>query len=167
MAKLELEVVGYNDSINMMTINGKRVKLQYNKETKTRSCFVEADKAEIVIYKTHYYTGKHWFWWNLLYYLISIFGIFDSNHNKRCLVVDCRFNTNLETDKKITLNVQNFEDGGKFAELQSDEPFEEISNIQYFDQEAQKRHKKMKKAKIGIFIGFAILITLIVVLVNI
>lgn len=164
MAKLELEIVGYNDSLNSLTVNGKRVKMINNKNN-TRTCFVEAEKAEVLVFKTHNYTGKHWFWWNLLYYLISIFGIFDFNNNKRCLVVDFRFNLKLENDTKVIMKINNFEDGGRFAELESEVELEEISNIQCFDKIAQKRQKKMKKAKIGIFFGSVALIAILVVLI--
>ena len=165
MAKLELEIVGYNNALNFLTINGKKVKMVNDKKSNKRSCFVEADKAEVIVCKTHNYTGKHWFWWNLFYYLISVFGIFDFNNNKRCLVVDFRFNLNLENDTKVMMKINNFEDGGKFAEIESEVELEEISNIQCFDKEAQRRHKKMKKAKTGIFFGSVALIAILVVLI--
>ena len=166
MAKLELEIVGYNNALNSLTINGKNVKLINDKKSNKRRCFVEADQAEVVVCKTHNYTGKHWFWWNLFYYLISIFGIFDYNNNKRCLVVDFRFNIKLENETKVVMKINNFEDGGRFAELESEAEVEEISNVQCFDKTAKIRHKKMKKAKAGIFIVSVVLITLIVILVK-
>ena len=162
MAKLELEIVGYNDALNNLTINGKRVKLINNKNN-TRTCFIEAEQAEVVVYKTHNYFGKRWFWWNLFYYLISIFGIFDFDKNKRCLVVDFRFNLKLAKETKATLSIQNFENGGKFAEIECEEEIEIINNVQYFDLEGQKRRKKMKPAKIGIFVGFAVIVTLLII----
>lgn len=163
MAKLELEFVGYNDAINSLTINGKRVKLTKNKNN-TRTCLVEAEHAEIVVYKTHNYFGKRWFWWNLFYYLISVFGLLDFNRNKRCLVVDFRFNLNLTKETKVVISIQNFENGGKFAEIECEEQVDIINNVQYFDVEGQKRHKKMKPAKIGIFLLFALVVTLLIIL---
>lgn len=162
MAKLELQVVGYNDVLDNMQINGKKCKFTVN-EDKTRTCFVEADRADIVICKTHFYTGKAWFWWSLLYYIISIFGIFDLRQNKRCQVIDCRFEVNLEKDKKVILKIQNFEDGGAFAEIESEETINLINNTQYFDKVAQKRIKKMKKAKFAI--SFLTIITVALILI--
>ena len=161
MAKLELEVVGFNDVLNTMTINGKKQKLKT--VNNVRTCSVEADKAEIVIYQTHAYLGKNWFWWSLFYYIISIFGIFDINNNKRCLVVDCRFNVNLDRDKKFVLKIQKFEDGEKFAEIEGDE-VEILSNVRFFDLEAQKRHKKMKKIKFAISFLTILLVTALIVI---
>lgn len=165
MAKLELEIVGFNDAINSMNINGKKCKFKIG-ENRTRSCIIEADKAEIVIYKTHIYNGKCWFWWSLLYFIISIFGIFDVRQNARCLVVDCRFNINLEKDTKTTLKINNFEDGGRFADIESETPIELINNVQYFDKQAQKRHKKMKKARFAISFISIILIVLAIIFIK-
>jgi len=62
------------------------------------------------------------------------------------------------------LNVQRFEDGGKFLEIESSTGFEEISNIQCFDKVGQKRHKIFKKIKKGIIFGtLAIAILLIII----
>ena len=152
MVKLELEIHGFNPALNNMFINGKPVKLQNNRNG-THSCIVETDKeiTQIEIFKSHQYTSKHWFWWNLLYYFVSIFGLFDIRQDKRCLVVDCRFNVNTIADTKVNLNVLNFENGGKLLDIQGDN-IEVINNVQYFDTDAQKRHKKMKKAKTAITI---------------
>ena len=165
MAKLELNITGYNDTLNSMLINSKKQKLGGLNQG-IRKCYFEGDKAEIVIFKTHQYIGKFWWLWSIFFYLISIFGIFDSYYNKRCLVVDFRFNVNLDKDKTINLKIQNFEDGGKYAEIESVEEFEEISNIQYFDKDAQKKHKKMKKIKFLLFVLIAIATVGIIILVN-
>ncbi len=163
MAKLELQIVGYNDALDYLQINGKKQKLTTNPD-KTRTCVFEGENAEITIYKPHNYVGKNWFWWSLLFYFISIFGIFDVKQNKRCLMVDCRFKVTLEKDKKVVLALNKFEDGGKFAEIQTEEAVEETSNIQFYDKVAQKRHKKMKWAKFGISFLTLILVAVIITL---
>ena len=159
---LELKVVGFSDLLNTMIVNGKKVKLKTNKDN-TRTCQITADKAEIIIYRTHQFTGKAWFWWSLLFYFISIFGIFDVRQNKRCQVTDCRFNIDLKNDTKATMKILKFEDGGKFAEIECDEPVELINNVQYFDKVAQKRFKIMKRVKIGLFFALVATITLLIV----
>lgn len=165
MAKLELEIVGYNDALDNMLINGKKQKFTNNK-IGGRTCTIEADKAEVVVYRTHNYIGKYWFWWSLLFYFVSIFGIFDSKANFRCLVVDFRFNVKLEKDKKITLKIQNFEDGGKFAEIENEEEVEILNNVQFIDKEAIKRKKKFKKVKFAISFLTILLTAAICVLIN-
>ncbi|MBP3431979.1 MAG: hypothetical protein J6K39_03915 [Clostridia bacterium] len=165
MTKLEIEVVGFNTALNMMTANGKYVKLKKH-DNRTRTCVVEPEQktVDVVIYKSHAYTGKCWFWWNLLYFIISIFGIFDVRQEKRCLCVDCRFKIDVEKDSKVTLKILNFEDGGKVLEIESEAKVEELSNVQGYDKEAQKKHKKMNKAKIGIVAGVIILSVVLIIL---
>ena len=169
MAKLQFELVGYNDALNTMTVNDKFVKFQKNKQGK-RVCTVETNKdvAEVIIYQSHHYNGKAWFWWNLFCYFISIFGIFDVRQNKRFLVVDCRFNITLSQDTNVVLNILKFEDNGKLLEVETDAQVEQLTNIQYFDTEAKAKHKKMKKAKLlltfGIILAGAIAGILVAVL---
>lgn len=168
MAKLELEIVGYNKALETMTINGKSVKLK-KKDGGSRVCTYETDQkeAKIRIYKGHYYTGKNWFWWNLLYYIVSIFGLFDVRLDKKCQVIDSRLNVKLlEPVTKIKIKLCNFAEGGKFVEVEDDMFVEEEVNVQYMDKEAQKRHKKMRKTKIWLTIAIlvAAVVTCVVLL---
>lgn len=164
MTKLEIEIIGYNDAVESMTIDNKSVKIV--KEDKIRKCVYESDCniAEVVICKAHHYSGKRWFWWNLLYYLISIFGVFDIRHNKKFNVIDCRFDVNLTKDTTVKLSIKDFENNGEFVDIEADAVIIEKANIQYVDDIAKQRHKKMKKAKIGIFIS-VIVITILALII--
>jgi len=166
MTKLDLEFVGLKDLEGCITVDGKYVKIKKNKQ-KEYTCNIETDKkqVEVVVYKSHNYYGKNWFWWNLLYFIISIFGIFDARQDKKCLVVDARLTISTEQDAKVILRRQDFEDGGKVMEIETSSQFEETKNIQYYDKEAKARHKKMKKFKIATtIISLALIIVLIIVL---
>ena len=148
MKKLEIEFHGHHTALDTMTVNGKRVKIK-KKEFPVRTCQIETDKdkAEVIIYQTHHYIGKAWFWWSLLYHFVSLFGLFDMRQNKRCQVIDCRLDIDLKEDTKVNIKINDFVDGGKFALIEENVAVKEVSNIIYNDQEAQKKHKKMKKAK--------------------
>ncbi len=166
MTKLDLEFVGLKNMEGCITVDGKYVKLKKNKQ-KIYSCSVETEKekVDVVIYKSHQYYGKNWFWWNLLYFVISIFGLFDIRGDRNCLVIDGRFTISNEQDTKAILRRQDFEDGAKLVEVETSAKVEEIKNIQYFDKEAKKKQNKMKKFKIAAtIITLALIITLIVVL---
>ena len=78
MAKLEFEFVGFYDCDRYITVNGKFVKFEKT-EKKTYTCNVETidDKCEVMVYQPHKYTGKHWLLWNLMFFIISLFGLFD------------------------------------------------------------------------------------------
>ena len=100
----------------------------------------------------------------LIYYFISILGLFDVRHDKRCLVIDCRFKINLSENTNVTLQPVKFENDGKFVEVQTEAAVEETVNKQYYDKEGQRRLKKMKKVKIGLTIAILIALAVLIVL---
>ena len=166
MTKLDLEFVGLKNMEGCITVDGNFVKLKKNK-AKEYTCSVETDKKQVdlIIYKSHNYYGKNWFWWNLLYFVISIFGLFDVRGDKKCIVIDGRFMISTEQDTKAIIRRQDFEDGGKVVEIETSSKVEEIKNIQFYDKEAKARQNKMKKFKIATtIISLALIITLIVLL---
>ena len=150
MAKLELEIEGYSNALDEMLINGKRPKFVV--EGLLRKCAVEteSDNVEIVVYRTHHYVGKHWFWWSLLFYFVSVFGIFDVRFDKKFHVVDFRVNVDLKKTNNLKLKVPNFEDGGKVFEIEEGKDVNVLNNCQFLDKDAKKRHNKMKKIKFAI-----------------
>lgn len=166
MTKLDLEFVGLKNMEGCIIVDGKYVKLKKNK-SKTYSCSVETDKkqVDVVIYKSHNYNGKNWFWWNLLYFVISVFGLFDIRSDKKCVVIDGRFSISTEQDTKAVIRRLDFEDRGKVVAIETSAQFEETKNIQYYDKEAKARSNKMQKFKIAAtIIVMALIITLVVVL---
>ena len=151
MAKLEVNLYASNEAVKLATVNDKPLKIT-SVTNGVGCCKMEIadNKAELAIYKTHHYSSKLWFLTNLIYFIISVFGIFDVRHDKNCPVIDCRYILYLDEETKVNLKPFSFTDGGKVAEITSSSPVKEISNIQYFDKVAQKKHKIMKGVKIAL-----------------
>ena len=164
MAKLDLEFIGLNNLVGNILINGKFPKFKKT-ENKTLSCQIEttANECEVIIYKAHHYTGKAWLFWNLFYFIISIFGIFDERQNKKCLVIDAKFTITTTQDTQVVISKQDFVDGGKLVSIDTASQTNEISNIQYYDKEARKKHSKMKKFKILTTILIVILLVVLII----
>lgn len=163
MVVINMDFVGYNAALNTMTVNGNPVKIIKNKDG-SRNCSVEVEegKTEIVVFKSHFYTGKYWFWWNLMCFMISFFGLFDVRVDKKFLVVEYKAVLDITKDTNISINVADFENGGKFVDLVTEAPMEVVANKQYFDKEAKKKHAKMKKAKWAVFIACAAITTVLI-----
>ncbi len=163
MSKLRLELVGLDDMAGQITINNKFVKIRRDKKS-GYYCSIETTepRSEVAIYKNHHYHGKAWFWWNLLFFFVSFFGIFDFGYNRKCLVYDSRFYVSTEQDATVIVKRQNYVDGNLFVDIQSDAEIEQIANKQYCDKDAKKKHSIMTKSKIGIAVG--ILVTTVVLL---
>lgn len=166
MSKINLEFVGFKALEGSILVNDKIVKLKKQKN-KNYNCEVETEEktCNVVVYKSHFYTGKGWFWWNLLYFVVSVFGLFDIKQDKKCVVYDGRFTLTFDGDINVVIKRQDFVDGGKLASLETSAQVEELTNVQYYDKEARKRHRKMKKFKIAAtIITIALVATLIVFL---
>ena len=156
MGRLNITTIGYNNAIDNITINGKPCKVIKNKDrSRTISTEVEGNVAHVVIYKGHGYIGRHWLLWSILYFIISIFGIFDNKYNKRPLVVDCRFDISMgEGDTDVKLVVRTFRDKEPLLDIDTDTEVNMISNVVYFDTEAKVRVKKAKRVKVLVFLLF-------------
>ena len=165
MAKLELEFSGFHNKIDYIYVDGKTPRLK-KKDNGNRYCVVETSKpvVDVVMFKSHQYGGKHWFWWQLLCFILSVFGIFDIKQDKKCLVTDCRFSVDLKEDTKVVIKRVNYVDGGEYVAFEPAEKVNIIANKQYIDKEAQKKHKKMKKVKTGLFIGAVVVTILLLIL---
>lgn len=166
MTNVNLEFYGLEEMEGCITVNDKFIDLKRNKEG-GHSCTVQCERNEcnIIIYKGHKYIGKNWIWWNLLYFFLSVFGIFDTKQNKQCLVYDARFNIICNSDTKIIIRKQNFVDGGKVVNVETDCRMIETANVQFYDVKGQKRHSRMKLIKILATAILVILITGFIILI--
>lgn len=164
---LDFEFIGFKDSANSVLVDGKVVKLKKvrskSKQTKyTYSYETENKSCDVTIYKSHSYEGKGWFWWNLLTFFVSIFGIFDEKPNKKFVVLDSSFRVSSDKDTSVCIKRLNFQDQGKLVSVETDATVEEFTNVQFYDKEAKKKHGKMKKAKIGFTFAVIILIAVLI-----
>ncbi|MBQ8748868.1 MAG: hypothetical protein IJZ29_00145 [Clostridia bacterium] len=163
MAKLEIYFNGYNDSLQNMTINGNKVTFKTNsKGIKYCESEIETNTAEIIIYKPHHYIGKYWFFWTLFCFFISIFGLFDARQNKKFHIIEFKTQIKMETSTQLTFTILKQEENEKFISISDNANVTEIINKQYYDKTAQKRHKIMKRTKIGITI-FCILLAILLI----
>ena len=163
MSKLNLTLSGFSGVDGLVTVNGKFVKFKKEKMNKhSASVEVKGDRAEVVLYRSHHYAGKGWFFWNFIYFIISVFGIFDIRKDKKCLVMDARFSVDASSDASLTLTRNKIIGQGKVVDVETSANYEELSNVQFYDADAIKRRLKMKIFKI-IFIVLSILVTAFIV----
>lgn len=165
MSKIEMEFVGFNNFQNCIAIDGKIIKTQKSNKKNVYTFESVKENAHVTIYKTHQFVGKHWLWWNLLFFFVSIFGLFDIRHNKRCSVFEGDFVISTEKDCKFVIRKKEFQDGGGLFEVEGITPIKEISNTQYYDKTGQSRYKKMKKIKVGIIVTVCVLSVFVIILI--
>ena len=161
MAIVDLEFVGLKSLEGHVTIDGKYVKLK--KKKNKYFCTVETDKeqCEVIVYKSHVYTGNNWLLWNILYFVISCFGLLDFGLNNKCLVQDARFSLACKQDVQAVIRRQNFEDGGAMVKIETTAQVTEKVNRQYYDKDAKRKHNMFKKVKLGVGMVAAIALAIL------
>ena len=76
---------------------------------------------------------------SMVFFIISIFGIFNPPYDRKCIQIDylCKIKLKETNDIKIKINTQNA--GDKAIEVESDCEIEEITNSFQIDKVAKKR----------------------------
>ncbi len=164
MAQLNLEFVGLKSLEGHVTVDGKFVKLKKVNQKYVCHMTTNQPQAEVVIYQSHPYTGKHWLLWNLFYFIVSLFGLFDVRYNKRCLVQDACLKIDVSQDANVVIRRENFVDGGAFVRTEITAQVETICNQQYYDKVGKKRASVMKKVKLAVTVLAVIAAAVVVVM---
>ncbi|MBQ8844773.1 MAG: hypothetical protein IJ008_02010 [Clostridia bacterium] len=156
MNELKLKLKGQRNFRPTICVDGKAVKFKKNKfgsiETKVAT---EKNSVEITIYKHLEIKSKLYILWYILYFFISIFGIFDVREDKKCIVYDCKFKVELNGTTSVDLTFNTSKDEAALA-VESEANVEEIKNVTYVDQEAKKRMKIILGIKIALWVALGI-----------
>lgn len=156
-----IDFVGNNKAVKNIYVNGKLQPLQnVSSDTKRITYQTEQEITNIVIYETHQYSGKGWFWWWLICYFISFFGIFDVKQNRHCLVTYLKFTIDEKTDSYTIVKFNDIKESNRVAEISTSCQLTEIANEQYYDQKAKKIRKGMNWLKFFLNTTFLVLIVL-------
>ena len=133
----------------VITIDDKVVKFKKNEFGNLATSYqTEKDTVTLKIYKYLEISGRLWFLTHLLFFIISIFGIFDVPSDKRCIVLDCSFEIKLKPQSTLSIVFNNFAESGRAIEYECDSEIKELSNHYYVDKKAKKRKKIMLITKI-------------------
>ncbi len=160
-----IDFVGKNNAVKNVTVNGKIQPMQtISSDTKRISFQTEEKEAKVVMYETHQYTGKGWFWWWLFCYFISFFGIFDVKQKRACQVTHLNFVINSPTDSYTVVSLNDIKNSDRVAEISSSCQVNELANEQYYDKSAKKTRRLMNLLKF--FLTMTALVVLVKYLIN-
>ena len=97
----------------------------------------------------------------MLFYIISIFGLFDPVKFKSAVMIDYLATLDLtQENPRINLKTNYVKEGNRAIELSGNVAVLEEVNAYYLDAEIKKRIKSLKILKIAVFILFTILLLL-------
>ena len=131
------------------------------------SCNYQTEKSKVSLKIVRYFdaNSKHWFFWQIFMFLITIFGIFSPRVEKKPLELNSEFEFEVSENTEIVLTANAFKDCGKAYEVTSSLPYVELKNKFRVSKEVKKKYKKLKTAKIVTFLGVLVLaIILLIVL---
>ena len=165
MRELEIKFTG-RPNINETAVYIDDAPVEYTKNKNGQwicKYQTENDKVNIKVYRMLDVGGIWWFLTQILFFLISIFGIFDVHRKERCLVIDFEAEVDLREQNNITLQFTRPKENQAAINVQTDLPTQVISNSYYTDTKAKKLRKGLMLTKL--FTALAIIAIIIVVLI--
>lgn len=140
MNNVNLKVTGGIGLNPNVIIDNNPVKLKKNKYGSLDGNYqTENSEIELKVCRYLELSGKLWLLMSMVFFIISIFGIFNPPYDRKCIQIDylCKIKLKETNDIKIKINTQNA--GDKAIEVESDCEIEEITNSFQIDKVAKKR----------------------------
>ena len=107
---------------------------------------------------------KHWFFWQILMFIVTFFGIFNTRPEKKCLELNCKIEFDVGENTEVVIRNNRFSDEGRALEIETSTNYVEHQNKYRLNKEAKQKLKKLKTTKILIGIGFAVLLVVLLLL---
>lgn len=165
MKKMNFKLKGIIPRNTQIFVDDKLLKTKKDKfGNKIIEYQTEKDKVIVRVFKFLELDSKAWFWLEMLYFFLTLFGIFDVRLDKKCLVLDSLFEFDTMDGAEVTLKINKFEPEGKAVLVESNVTYIEKKNQQHVDVKAKEKLKKLKIAKIVSLILIAVIATVLVVL---
>ncbi|MBO7218539.1 MAG: hypothetical protein J6V40_01020 [Clostridia bacterium] len=133
-------------------IDGKLMTPKKLKGSKKTGFWHKTDKnyADIEIKTYSRFQSKMWFIVEMLFFIISVFGIFDQRFDKFCYTTHCKVRVQVNAETNVALRVITPRNNGVVARVETDVAYEAIENEYIIDRDALKKQKLLNKGKIAI-----------------
>ncbi len=136
-----------------ITVDGDIINCKKNQfGTYEASVQTEKTEVEVVIYRYLELQSKFWFLYAIISFFVSILGIFEPFYDKRCIVIDCKYNVKLNEQSDLKIQLNNVQDKAKATNIESNCDITEITNVYQIDKVAKKRWKIMFCIKLLLWI---------------
>lgn len=151
MNTLEIKLTGGLPDGTVVTVDGERVKFKKNEfGSLVYKHATDKDRAKIEVFRLLDVGGVWWFIVQLLFFIISIFGLFDIHRKNDAFTVDFETDVVLNGDGKINLCFNPPKDEGPAITVETDLQTEITSNSFGADAGAKRIYKLLKFAKIAL-----------------
>lgn len=138
-----------------VSIDGNDVKVIRGKNGQRDVCHYSTDKdcVEIVVTKHYELEGKWWFLMSMLFFFVSVLGIFDVRVGKRFNSVNYRARVRLNGNTNLQMKFLMFREGERAIELSGDAEIEELENNYYTNTTLKKRRKILILCKVLVWLA--------------
>ena len=149
MKNINFKIKGQIPKNTIIHIDGKIVKFKKNKNNNlVYTHQTESAKTTITMVRYLELNVKHWFFWQMLLFFASIFGIFDQRADKKCMTLEVKLDVFHEGDANVELRFNKQLDGKPAVDVVSEANVFEAKNVYIVDKNCKKKLKKLKTAKI-------------------
>lgn len=124
----------------------------------------EKQSVDIEIFNLLEIKGPYWWLVQMLFYLITFFGIFNPKLEKNCFIISYKAKINLvDGENNVLIKINKLEDGGKALTVESNLVITEEQNTCILDRQAQKRRKILKLSYILAWVMLAVIAIVLIV----
>ena len=135
-------------------VDGKPLEIKHVGLNDSECSFTtEKDTVEITMTKRYAMEGKGWFWMNVLFFFISILGIFDVREGRKFQTYTYTALLHLNGSHNIEVGINRFVDGQRALEVKGDCIIEEKENTFFVREDLRKRNKKLRWFKAFVWIA--------------
>lgn len=138
-----------------ITIDGNPVPVTRDSKTQRDFCHYTTDKdcVEIVVTKHYELEGKWWFLMSMLFFFISVLGIFDVRMGKKFYTLNYRAKLHLNGNTDLRLQFLKFSEGERAMELLGDVEVEELENVYHENKQLAKRRRALIWCKVLVWLA--------------
>ena len=154
MRNVKLKFVGINSNFRpVIKVDGQIIKAKKNEFNSYEADYnTDNDNVEISIERNLELNAKLWWLYVIISFIISIFVLFEPPYDKKCIVIDCKFNVKLNDTNEIKLKFNTMNSQGKAVEIETQNQVDEIKNEYYVDKKAKTKRNIITLIKILIWI---------------
>ena len=155
MSTVNLKFANFNNYLPKIEVNGEEISYKKNKFGMIETQVESTNKPiEVKITKIFEVNGPLWFFYSMLFFVISIFGIFDNRTPKSFISMSSTFLITPSDNCDVKFVLQRRLKDTKAVEIESTNcEIVEKNNQFVLDSQAKKRHKTLKIAKTFIWLA--------------
>ena len=140
MNEVNIKVTGGIKLNPVIFVDGKQLKVKKNQFGSLQATYTtDKDSIDLQIFKYLELSGKFWFLFAILFFIISVLGILNPLYDQKCIVIDCHYVVKVKEKTDVNIIFKNMVDQGQAVEIKTENEVEEIKNIYYVDKKVKKR----------------------------